>query len=65
VIFGKLQKLSKSLEKLTCSVYTIYVNMNGNEVLPRLLSKPLLLMTSVFWTGALAFFMRCSLCGNF
>ena len=26
----------------------IYVNMNGNEVLPRLLSKPLLLMTSVF-----------------
>lgn len=43
--------MSKSLEKLTCSVYTIYVNMNGNEVLPRLLSKPLLLMTSVFEQG--------------
>jgi len=36
VIFGKLQKLSKSLEKLPCSVYTVYVDMNGNEVLPRL-----------------------------
>ena len=43
--------MSKSLEKLPCSVYTIYVNMNGNEVLPRLLPKPLLLMTSVFEQG--------------
>ena len=51
MLFGKLQKLSKPLEKSPCSVYTIYVNMNGNEVLPRLLPKPLLLMTSVLNRG--------------
>lgn len=64
MIFGKLQKMSKSLEKSLCSVYTIYVNMNGNEVLPRLLPKPLLLMTSVFEQGHWLFLCEV-LCGIF
>ena len=44
MIFGKLQKLSKSLEKLPCSVYTVYVDMNGNEVSTRSLS-----FTDYYW----------------